>query len=345
MRTNESAELLTHYGSHIREHLEDPRVTEICINGPEQIYVEIEGRLILTQSRFPNEESLVNYVRMIAHSIGQEVSASQPLLDARLADNTRISATLPPVSLYGTSVSIRPFPKDVFRLEDLVARGAIPVEAVPLIDLAVHERLNMIVTGGTGSGKTTVLRCVCQMVPHDERILTAEDTAENLAPGHPHICAFEAPRRKPNDNTPRITMADLIVEMLRKRPDRPVVGEIRTPEAAAALIDAINTGHGGTLSTMHANNGVDAFDRLDILYARQAPNIHIDTIKSLTRKNIDLVVHVAKDRDPDGTHVRRLKEIVWVDGEQPRHLIRHSRRTGYKYEQETIEAYKTAVLD
>jgi pilus assembly protein CpaF len=188
---------------------------------------------------------------------------------------------------------------------------------VPLIDLAVHERLNLLVTGGTGSGKTTVLRCVCQMVPHDERILTAEDTAENLAPGHPHICAFEAPRRKPNDSTPRITMADLIVEMLRKRPDRPVVGEIRTPEAAAALIDAINTGHGGTLSTMHANNGVDAFDRLDILYARQAPNIHIDTIKSLTRKNIDLVIHVAKDRDPDGTFVRRLKEIVWVDGEQP----------------------------
>jgi pilus assembly protein CpaF len=345
MRTDESTELLVHYGAPIRDFLADPTITEICINGHDQIFVEIEGRLILTEARFQDEATLVNYVRMIAHSIGQEVSATQPMLDARLADNTRISATLPPVSLYGTSVSIRPFPKEVFRLEDLVARGAIPEDAVPLIELAVHERLNILITGGTGSGKTTVLRCVCQMVPHEDRILTAEDTAENLAPGHPHICAFEAPRRKTSESTPRITMADLIVEMLRKRPDRPVVGEIRTPEAAAALIDAINTGHGGTLSTMHANNGADAFDRMDILYARQAPNIAIDTIKSLTRKNIDLVVHVAKDRDPDGRVVRRLKEIVWVDGEQPRHLIRHSRRTGYRYDQEVIEAYKTAVLD
>ena len=228
-------------------------------------------------------------------------------------------------------------------IEDLMERGAIPPDAVELLELAVLNRLNIMISGGTGSGKTTVLRCTIRMVPKDERLVIAEDTAENLAPDHPHKRSFEAPRRKPGGAGVRITMQDLIVNMLRQRPDRPIVGEIRTPEACAALVDAINTGHGGMISTIHSNGGDDTFDRLALLYARQAQNIGFETIQALIKKNIDLVVHVSRDPERVGDEVkvtRRLKEIVWVHEGRTRHLLRHTRRRGYEHDEAAINEYK-----
>ena len=340
---NESAELLEHYGEPIKALLDDPRVTEICVNGHKEVQVEREGRLMLTDARWAEEADLINFIRQIAHSLGQEVNAANPILDARLADNTRINATLPPISLDGPSMSIRPFPRVVFTLEELMARGAIPPDAAELLELGVLNRLNIMVSGGTGSGKTTVLRCIIQMVPKEERLVIAEDTAENLAPNHPHKRSFEAPRRKLAGAAARITMTDLIVNMLRQRPDRPIVGEVRTPEACAALVDAINTGHDGMASTIHSNGGEDTFDRLALLYARQALNISFETIHAIIRKNIDLVVHVGRDQERIGDEIkatRRLKEIVWVHDGKPRHLLRHTRRRGYQYDEAAISEYK-----
>lgn len=335
LRGTEIGELLEHYGRPIQPLLDDPDLTEIMVNDFRDIWVEREGRLIRTDAAWDDEHDLINFIRQIANSLDQEVDDENPMLDARLPDNTRINATLRPISLRGAVMSIRPFPKKVFRIEDLVARGAIPERAVALLRLAVLNRLNMMIVGGTGSGKTTVLRCVCQMIPHDERVCTAEDTAENLLPDHPHVVPFEVPRpRRRRDrgaHAKPITMADLIIDILRKRPDRPIVGEIRTPEACAALVDAVNTGHGGMVSTMHANGTEDAFDRMDLLFARQAQNVGFEAIRRLTRRNIDVVAYVARDRALDGTVTRRLKEIAWVDGMELRPLCRHTRRDGHVF--------------
>ncbi len=339
---SEIAELLDHYGQPIRPLLDDPRHTEIMVNGYADIWVEREGKLIRTEAAWADERDLINFIRQIAHSLDQEVDDENCMLDARLPDNTRVNATLPPISIRGPIMSIRPFPKIVFTTGDLVARGALPERAVSLLRLGVLNRLNMMIAGGTGSGKTTFLRCVCQMIPHTERVVTAEDTAENLLPDHPHVVELEAPRprRRRDQNAQPITMAHLIVDMLRKRPDRPIVGEVRTPEACAALLDAINTGHGGMISTIHANGPEDTFDRMDLLFARQAQNVSIEAIRGLTRKNIDLVAHVARDRALDGTVTRRLKEIAWVRNRTLRSLCHHDRRRGFVFDEPTIAEFE-----
>ncbi len=330
MAQREAAELLAHYGTPIRPFLDDPAVTEICVNGWDNVWIETAGRLARTEARWSSETELVTFIKQVANALGQEVDErTRPILDARFDNGTRLNATLRPVAVFGPCVSIRPFPKTVFGVDDLLRFGALTLEMVEIFRLAVRARLNLLISGGTGSGKTTILRCVCRFVGEDERVLTVEDTAENLLPDHPHRLSFEAPKRRLGEGVLPVTMGLLIENALRQRPDRIIVGEIRSAEAAAAFIDAINTGHAGTMSTVHANSAVDALARIDVLYARQASNFTMEVVRALVRGNIDLVVHAVREIERERV-VRRVKEVVWVNEGAPVHLVRHARRRGYE---------------
>jgi len=345
MAQREAAELLAHYGTPIRPFLDDPAVTEICVNAWNDIWVETAGRLTRTTARWSSETELVTFIKQVANALGQEVDEHRrPLLDARFDNGTRLNATLRPIAVFGPCVSIRPFPKTVFSLDDLLRFGAVTPAMVEVFRLAVLGRLNVLVSGGTGSGKTTLLRCFCRFVPDDERTITIEDTAENLLPDHPHRLSFEAPKRLQAEGALPVTMGLLIENALRQRPDRIIVGEIRSAEAAAAFVDAINTGHAGTMSTVHANGAVDALARLDVLYARQAANFSMEVVRALIRGNIDLVVHAVRESDGEAT-MRRVKEVVWIENHRPVPLIRHRRGEGHVGDDDAICRFRRHLAD
>lgn len=324
----------------IRTLLDDPEITEICVNAWNDIWMEKAGRLSRTEARWSSETELVTFIRQVANALGQEVDEQRrPLLDARLEDGTRLNATLRPIAVFGPCLSIRPFPKRVFDLDDLLRLGAVTEEMAGIFRAAVDARLNILVSGGTGSGKTTMLRCLCRFVPEGERTITIEDTAENLLPDHPHRLSFEAPKRRQGDGVIRITLGLLIENALRQRPDRIIVGEIRSAEAAAAFIDAVNTGHAGTMSTIHANSATDALARLDVLYARQAGNFSIDVIRALIRGNIDLVVHASREPAAADGPTRRVKELLWLEEGRLVPLIRHHRAEGLERDAEAINRF------
>jgi pilus assembly protein CpaF len=343
MTTDVTKELLDHYGKPIAALLADPEVTEVCVNRWDEVWVERRGRLRRENGvAWGDEQALVAMIKQVAHSLGQEVASDgNPILDARLPDGTRINATLPPVAVFGPTMSIRPYPKRVFTAQDLLDLEAITPEVLDVLVGAVAGRLNLVISGGTGSGKTTVLRALCQYVDPAERVLTVEDTAENLLPAHPHLLSFEAAKR-PNAKGPQVTMGRLIENALRQRPDRLVVGEIRTPEAATAYLDGLNTGHDGILTTIHANHEVDALARIDVLYAREARNIDMAVVERLVRANIHLVAHVARERHGEEV-TRRVKGVAWLAEGRVTRLIGHSRAGGYLLDRDSIERYRTSL--
>jgi len=340
--TPEPINLVTHYGAPIAAYLSDETVTEICVNRWDQIFVERRGRLAQVEGTWRDEENLVSYIKSIAHKLGQEVNDRNPILDARLHDGTRINAVLRPTAVYGPCLSIRPYPKVQFTLDDLIGFGGLPEISVEIFRHAIDHRLNAVVNGGTGSGKTTLLRGLCGMIDKDERIVTVEDTAENLVGTDRHVVSFEAAKRDMQGGA-AVTMARLIANSLRQRPDRIVVGEIREPDAATAYIDAINTGHAGALTTVHANNAREALTRLQILYARAASNITLDMAEVFIKQNIDLVIFQTRERDPDGTVARRVKEIATVSADGVNYLVKHRHDTGFEHDEQGLADWKRAV--
>jgi|HubBroStandDraft_1064217.scaffolds.fasta_scaffold00196_23 pilus assembly protein CpaF len=337
---NEDRDLIEYYGGPIAPYLADPAVTEIMVNTYRDVWIERAGRLIRTDTVWPREEDLIQFIRMIANRLDQERSLQERgNVDARLEDGTRVNATLAPTAVLGACMSFRPYPKTVFTKDDLLRRGALTPEIVELIERAIRGRLNILISGGTGSGKTTILRCACQSIPHEERVLTIEGTCENLLPDHPHKLYFEAPKRKTAGPAGAMTVGNLIENSLRQRPDRIVVGEIRTPEEAAALIDAMNTGHEGTLGTIHANSAYDSLSRVEVLYARQASNFSMDIVRDLVRSNLDLVIYISRDV-VSGRATRRVKEILWLDERKPIHLMRHRRVTGYEFDHPALDSFR-----
>lgn len=339
---HEVTDLVTHYGAPIATYLADSSVTEICVNRWDQVFVEQRGRLAQVAGAWRDEENLVTYIKSIAHKLGQEVNDRNPILDARLNDGTRINAVLRPTAVYGPCLSIRPYPKVQFTLDDLIGFGGLPEISVDIFRYAIDHRLNVVVNGGTGSGKTTLLRGLCGLIDPDERIVTVEDTAENLVGTDRHVVSFEAAKRDMQGAAP-VTMARLIANSLRQRPDRIVVGEIREPDAATAYIDAINTGHAGALTTVHANNAREALTRLQILYARAAANITLDMAEVFIRQNIDLVIFQTRERDPDKSVARRVKEIAVVSAEGVSYLVRHRLGHGFEHDATVLDEWKAGV--
>lgn len=310
-----SRELVEHYAQPIQAYLEDQAVSEICVNRYDDIWIERNGKLERVEGTFGSEASLDTFIRQIANSLNQAYDETEhPILDARLENGARINAVASTCSVDGTCMSIRPFPKKLFTGEDLIERGALNQSVLSCLEMAMKHKLNIVVSGGTGSGKTTILRILCSMISERERTITIEDTCEHLMDGHPHSISMEAPKRREKEGRVVVTLGRLIKNSLRQRPDRIVVGEVRDYEAASAFVEVINTGHQGSLATIHANNTDDMLWRMAFLYAASASNFTPETLERLIRANVELAVQVSRDREG----VRRIMEVAWIrpDGDK-----------------------------
>lgn len=302
---NENSSFLVLFLAPVKEYLADDQVSEILINGPSQIYIERNGKLEETPARFANETQLKAAAVNIAKSVDRQLDEMHPDLDARLPDGSRVHATIPPISRCGTLLSIRKFKKEMLTIDRLEQFGSIPHEGVLLLNAIVKLRKNTIVSGGTSSGKTSVLNALSGLIPENDRILVLEDASE-LQLQQKHCVYFET--RKPDKNGQgEFSIRDLVIASLRLRPDRLVIGEIRGGEALD-LLQAMNTGHSGSMSTIHANSPLDALSRMETCAILSGANLPLTAIRLQVASAINCVVHTM--RLPDGS--RKIVEIAEV---------------------------------
>jgi pilus assembly protein CpaF len=292
--------------------LRDPEISEIMVNRPEQIFVERRGRIELTSLAFEDEDSLRRVIDRIVSTIGRRVDESEPMCDARLKDGSRVNVVIPPVAIYGPCLTIRKFGREVLTPESIVVNGGATEAMMEYLDAAVKTRLNIIVSGGTGSGKTTLLNVLSGFIPPTERIVTCEDAAE-LRLRQVHVISLES---KPQNVEGRgaISIRDLVRNSLRMRPDRIIVGECRGPEALD-MLQAMNTGHDGSMSTLHANNPRDAVNRLETLVLLAGTELPSRAIRSQITSAVNVVVQTERLRG-GARKVTSIAEVMgMVDGE------------------------------
>jgi pilus assembly protein CpaF len=294
--------------------LADPLVDEVMVNGPGRVYVERRGRVMPAPVSFASEAELLHAIERILAPLGRRVDEASPLCDARLADGSRVNVVLPPLSLVGPCLTIRRFRREGFSLRDLVGNGTVTPAAAELLALAVAGRASILVSGGTGSGKTTTLNALSGAIPGGERVVTIEDAAE-LSLRQDHVVSLES-RPANLEGRGEVTIRGLVVNALRMRPDRIVVGEVRGAEALD-LLQALNTGHDGSLSTVHANTPADALLRLETLALMAGVGLPHEAVRRQVAGALDLVVHQA--RRPDGS--RRIVSVCEVVGGETRELL------------------------
>jgi pilus assembly protein CpaF len=287
--------------------LADESVSEIMVNGPDSIYVERRGRLSRVPARFTSADSLMRVIERIVSPLGRRIDEGVPTVDARLPDGSRVNAIIPPLSLIGPILTVRKFSKQRFSMQGLVEIGSLTTEMAEFLRLCVHHRKNIVVSGGTGSGKTTFLNALSESIPQNERIVTIEDAAE-LRLAQPHIVSLEA--RPPNvEGRGEVTIRDLVRNTLRMRPDRIIVGECRGGEALD-MLQAMNTGHDGSLTTGHANSPRDLLSRLEVMVLMAGMDLPVRAIREQISSAVDIVVQ--QTRFADGR--RRVTSIIEVDG-------------------------------
>ena len=287
--------------------LEDESISDIVVNGPNQIYVEKKGLMQLAPVRFRDDAHLMQIAQRIAHKVGRRVDTSSPLCDARLPDGSRVNIVAPPIALDGASISIRKFSKKAIDLATLSSFGALSMDMVKMLQIASTCGLNIVVSGGTGSGKTTLLNALSQLIDPRERIVTCEDAAE-LKLQQPHVVRLES--RPPNiEGKGEITIRDLVKNSLRMRPDRVVIGEVRGVECID-MLQAMNTGHDGSMSTIHANKAKEAFIRLENMVAMSGFDLPSEIVRAQIAGAVNLIVQT--ERLHDGS--RKITEIVEVLG-------------------------------
>jgi pilus assembly protein CpaF len=288
-----------------------PDVTEIMVNNTDTIYVERAGKLYWTGAKFFDEEQLRRTIDKIVARVGRRIDEAQPYVDARLADGSRVNAIIPPLAIDGPVLTIRKFAPDPYEAEDLVALGTFTQGSVEFFRAAVAGRLNILVSGGTGAGKTTTLNVLSSFLPEDERIITIEDAAE-LRLQQPHVVRLES--RPPNiEGKGQVTIRDLVRNALRMRPDRIVVGEVRGGEALD-MLQAMNTGHDGSISTVHANTPRDVLSRLETMVLMSGMELGIRAIREQISSAINLIVH--QGRLKDGTRrLTHVTEVVGMEGD------------------------------
>lgn len=291
----------------LQELIEDPEVTEIMVNGPENIFVERGGRLTRWEKSFSSKGKLEDVVQQIVSFCNRSVSKASPIADARLADGSRVNIVLDPVALNGPVVTIRRFPKEPVRMRQLLEWGSISEEAVAFLQKVVKAGYNIFVSGGTGSGKTTVLNALSEFIPADERIITIEDNAELQLDRVANLVTLEA-RNANLEGEREITIRDLLKTSLRMRPDRIIVGEIRGAEAID-MLQAMNTGHDGSLSTGHANSPTDMLSRLETMVL-MGMDLPLTAVRRQIASGVDLIVHLGRLRDGS----RKVLEIVELTG-------------------------------
>lgn len=291
--------------------LRDPSISDILVNGPNTVYVERRGRLELTDVKFGDEPHLLQIIQRIVGRVGRRIDETSPFADARLADGSRVNAIIPPLALDGSLLCIRRFSAKPLKAEDLIAKQSIAPEMIEFLGGCVEARRNMLISGGTGSGKTTFLNLMSGYIPHDERIATIEDAAE-LRMQQPHVVRMET--RPPNvEGLGQVTMRDLVRNALRMRPDRVIVGESRGPEALD-MLQAMNTGHDGSMTTLHANDTRDALSRLEMMVGMAGFDMPIWVIRKQIASAIHLVVQTA--RLSGGLRkVTKISEVTGMEGE------------------------------
>jgi len=287
--------------------LQDDTVTDILVNGPFDVYVERFGKLEKTPARFRDTQHVVNIAQRIASAIGRRIDESSPMVDARLADGSRVNIVLPPLVLNGGTISIRKFAKQSITLETMVRQGNISAEMAQFLDIAARCRVNILISGGTGSGKTTLLNAVSRHINTDERIITIEDAVE-LRLQQPHVVQMET--RPPNiEGVGHIPQRELVRNALRMRPDRIIVGEVRGNEAFD-MLQAMNTGHDGSMSTVHANSPRDALFRLENMVLMASGNLPLRALRAQIASAINLIVQIERMRDG----IRRVERICEISG-------------------------------
>jgi len=306
--------------------LRDPTVTDILVNGPRMTYVERRGKLELTPIRFRNDAHVMHVAQRIASSIGRRVDESSPMLDARLVDGSRVNVIIPPLSLRGPCVSIRKFSRTMMNMPKFVEVGTVSPPLARMLEIAARCRLNIIVSGGTGSGKTTLLNALSSMIDRGERIVTIEDAAE-LQLQQPHVIQLET-RPANIEGKGQIAQRDLVRNALRMRPDRIIVGEVRGSEAFD-MMQAMNTGHNGSMSTIHSNSARDALARIENMILMANVNLPTRAIRGQIASALDLIIHTERMRDG----VRRVTEVMQVAGIEG-DVISLGTLFAYKYEGE-----------
>jgi len=287
--------------------LNDPSITEIMVNGHDTVYVEQDGKLVRSTAHFTSEEHLRRMIERIVSRVGRRIDESSPLVDARLADGSRVNAVIPPLAFNGSSLTIRKFSKDPYKVDDLITFGTLSREMAELLRACVEARLNIIVSGGTGTGKTTLLNVLSSFIPEGERIVTIEDAVE-LQLQQDHVVRLES-RPANIEGKGEVGIRDLVRNSLRMRPDRIVVGEVRGGESLD-MLQAMNTGHDGSLSTVHANSPRDAVARLETLVLMAGMDLPLRAIREQIASAVDVVVQLSRLRDGS----RRVTSVTEVQG-------------------------------
>ncbi len=294
----------------IKDLLDDAGVSEVMINGPKEIFIEKKGLVYKVENQFHNEEALVSAMRAIAQSVGRRIDKDNPRLDARLPDGSRIHVVLPPMAKNGTTVAIRKFSKEKLTLNDLITFGSLSKEAARFLDICIYLGKNIIVSGGTGSGKTTMLNVLGSRIPKTQRLIIIEDAAE-LQVKAEHVVNFETRKADAERGVTEVSIRDLVISAMRLRPDRIIVGEVRGEEALD-LIQVMNTGHDGSMGTVHANNPVDACTRLETLCLMGDTKIPPDAVRKMVGSAMQIIVQCSRFHD-GGRRTSHISEITGID--------------------------------
>lgn len=295
--------------------IKDDNITEVMINGPADIFIEKKGRLMKLDKQFESERKLEDVIQRIVGLAGREVNQSNPICDTRLPDGSRVNVVLPPIALCGPTVTIQKFSKEPMTIAKLIQYGSLTQEIADKLEMLVKAKYNIFVCGGTGSGKTTFLNALSNYIPHDERVITIEDSAELQIVGVDNLVRLET-RNANTSGAGEITIRDLIKSSLRMRPERIVVGEVRGGEALD-MLQAMNTGHDGSLSTGHANSTHDMLSRLETMVLQGAPGLPLEAIRQQIASAVDIIVHLSRLRDKS----RKTMEITEVLGYENGEII------------------------
>lgn len=295
--------------------ISDDTITEVMINGPENVFIEQNGRLFKLDKQFESQRRLEDIIQRIVGLAGREVNQANPICDTRLPDGSRVNVVLPPISLCGPTITIRKFSKTPMTIEKLIKYGSITQEIADKLELLVKAKYNIFIAGGTGSGKTTFLNALSNYIPKDERVITIEDSAELQITGVENLVSLET-RNANASGTGEITIRDLIKSSLRMRPERIVVGEVRGGEALD-MLQAMNTGHDGSLSTGHANSTEDMLSRLETMVLQGAAGLPLEAIRQQIASAVDIIIHLSRLRDKS----RKTMEITEVVGYENGEII------------------------
>lgn len=295
----------------ITKLLDDPAVTEVMVNGPYQVYVETTGKIHSTSVRFRDDRHVYHTIDKIISPLGRRVDESSPMVDARLPDGSRVNVIIPPLAIHGPTITIRKFSASPYTLDDLITFGTLSLEMASFFRSSVRGRMNIIVSGGTGSGKTTLLNVLSSFIPHDERIVTIEDAAE-LQLQQDHVISLES-RPANIEGKGKITIRDLVVNTLRMRPDRIIVGEVRSAETLD-MLQAMNTGHDGSITTIHANTPRDSLARMETMIHMSGVELPSKAIREQIASAINLIIQVSRFQD-GSRKVSKVSEITGMEGD------------------------------